>query len=164
MGLNGLLIEIGARTAAAVEPVAANGPKVTLLGHLQFGQPAQGLKSPLEHRLLPGCLSGDNQGVRELGVVVGQFLLKPWPVGVGAGLEALHEPAHQHLSRLVDEAVAAHRRRYSWMPIRPNAQARGELKLVSAGSASAKSCPAIIWKLRKGERPTPIPSAHSALP
>src|ERR1035437_10429198 len=59
LGLNGLLVEIGAGTAAAVEPVAANGPKVTLLGHLQFGQPAQGLESPLEHRLLPGCLSGD---------------------------------------------------------------------------------------------------------
>src|ERR1039458_8453290 len=29
--LDGLLVEIGARAAAAVEPVAANGPKVTLL-------------------------------------------------------------------------------------------------------------------------------------
>ena len=32
------------------------------------------------------------------------------------------------------------------------------------GHASAKSCPAIIWKLRKGERPTPTPSAQSARP
>ncbi len=42
------------------------------------------------------------------------------------------------------------RRRYSWMPIRPNAHARGEVNRVSAGNASAKSCPAIIWKLREG--------------
>ena len=56
------------------------------------------------------------------------------------------------------------RRRYSWMPIRPNAQARGDVNSVSAGNASAKSCPAIIWKLRNGERPTPMPSAQSALP
>ena len=56
------------------------------------------------------------------------------------------------------------RRRYSWMPIRPNAHARGEVNSVSAGNASAKSCPAIIWKLAKGERPTPMPSAQSALP
>src|SRR6266404_5089951 len=38
--LNGLLVEIGARAAATVEPVTANGSKVTLLGHLQFRQPA----------------------------------------------------------------------------------------------------------------------------
>ena len=50
------------------------------------------------------------------------------------------------------------------MPIRPNAQARGEVNSVSAGNASAKSCPAIIWKLRNGERPTPMPSAQSARP
>ena len=40
------------------------------------------------------------------------------------------------------------------MPIRPNAQARGDVNSVKAGNASAKSCPAIIWKLRNGERPT----------
>ena len=34
--LDGLLVEIGARAATAVEPVAANGPKVTLLRDLQF--------------------------------------------------------------------------------------------------------------------------------
>ena len=56
------------------------------------------------------------------------------------------------------------RRRYSWMPMRPNAQARGEVNSVKAGNASAKSCPAIIWKLRIGERPTPMPSAQSARP
>src|ERR1039457_1337227 len=38
--LNGLLVEIGARATTAVEPIAANGPKVTLLGRLQFRQPA----------------------------------------------------------------------------------------------------------------------------
>jgi hypothetical protein len=28
---------------------------------------------------------------------------------------------------------------------------------VTAGNASAKSCPVIIWKLRKGDLPTPQP-------
>src|SRR5438105_14304096 len=44
--LNGLLVESGARAAAAVEPIAANRPEVTLFGRLQFHQPAQGFESP----------------------------------------------------------------------------------------------------------------------
>ena len=107
LGLDGLLVEIGASAAAAVEAVAANGAKVTLLGHLQFGQPAEGLESPVEHGRLSGCLTGDNQGVGELGIIVGEILFKPLPVGVRAGFEALHEAGNECLAGLVDEAVAA---------------------------------------------------------
>ena len=81
--LDGLLVEIGARAAAAIKSVAANGSKVTLLGDLQFRQPAQGLQASLKHRLLSGCSSAQNQGVRELRVVVRQFLFKPAPVRLG---------------------------------------------------------------------------------
>jgi hypothetical protein len=47
----GQLVEVGARAAAAVDFIAANGPEVALLGHLQLRQPAQGFESPLVHRL-----------------------------------------------------------------------------------------------------------------
>src|SRR5260370_454622 len=105
--LNGLLVEIGARAAAAVKPITANGSKVTLLGHLQFRQPAQGQQPPLKYRLLSGCLSAHNQGLRELGVVVRQSLFKPLPVRMRTRFKDLHEPASQCLSGLVDQAVSA---------------------------------------------------------
>ena len=47
------------------------------------------------------------------------------------------------------------------MPSSPKAHARGELNSVIAGSARANSWPAIIWKVRSCDRPTPIPSATS---
>ena len=77
---DGLLVEIGARAAAAVEAVAANRPEVALLGHLQFGQPAQGFEAALEHRRLSGRVSAHDQRVRELRVVVRQFFFEPVPV------------------------------------------------------------------------------------
>ena len=39
-------------------------------------------------------------------------------------------------------------RRYSWIPIKANAHARGELNTSTAGRASTNSWPAITWKLR----------------
>ena len=163
--LNGLLVEIGARAAAAVEPIAANGPKVTLLGHLQFRQPAQGLAGPARSTAccpvacplrIKACasfaLSYDSSSSNQC--------------QSGCALASKSSMSRQvSVSRVwLTRLSPLNRRRYSWMPIRPNAHARGEVNSVSAGNASAKSCPAIIWKLRKGERPTPMPSAQSALP
>jgi hypothetical protein len=48
--------------------------------------------------------------------------------------------------------------------IRLNAQARGEVKSVTAGSACAKSRSAILWELQCGERPTAVPNAQIARP
>jgi hypothetical protein len=38
--LNGLLIEVGANAAFALEAIAADGPEVILFRALQLGQPA----------------------------------------------------------------------------------------------------------------------------
>ena len=87
--LDGLLVEIGARAAAPVESIAADRPEVALLGDLQLVQPAQGLQASLEDRLLSGGVSAQNQGVRELGVVVRQLFFKPGPVRLGVPCEAV---------------------------------------------------------------------------
>src|ERR1019366_6065663 len=51
--------------------------------------------------------SAQNQGTRELRVVVRQFLFKPLPVRMRTRFEDLHEPASKCLPGLVDQAVAA---------------------------------------------------------
>src|SRR5207244_9379846 len=105
--LDGLLVKVGAHAAAAIKSVGANGSKVTLLGDLQFRQPAQGLQAALKDRLLSGCTSAQNQGVWELRVVVSQILLKPVPVRLGGPFEKFHEPGSECLTGLVDQAVTA---------------------------------------------------------
>src|SRR6266851_1503930 len=105
--LDGLLVKVGAYAAAAIKSVAANGSKVTLLGDLQFRQPAQGLQASLKHRWLSGCTSAQNQGVRELRVIVSHILFKPAPVRLGGPFEKFHEPGSEYLTGLVDLAVTA---------------------------------------------------------
>src|SRR5579862_2887936 len=105
--LNGLLIEIGARAATAIEPVAADRLEVTLLGSLDGREPAQGLQPAFQRQWLSGGLAAQYQSVRELRVVVRQLLFKPLPVRMRACLEALHEPASQHLPGLVHHAITA---------------------------------------------------------
>src|SRR6202047_5553786 len=102
-----MLGKVGGHAAAAIKSVAANGSKVTLLGDLQFRQPAQGLQAALKHSWLSGCTSAENQGVWELRVVVSQILLEPAPVGLGGPFEKFHEPGSKCLTGLVDQAVTA---------------------------------------------------------
>src|SRR6185312_15252106 len=105
--LDGLLVEGSTRPAKAVESVAADWPKVTLFGHLQFRQPAQGLKPSLIHSLLSSCPSAQNQGMRQFGVIVRQLFFKPAPVRFGISVEKVYEPGCEALASLVDQAVSA---------------------------------------------------------
>lgn len=57
---NRLLIEDGSDAAPPVETIAADGPEMTLLGHLQFGQPAQSGKASLQYGLLSSGLTAYN--------------------------------------------------------------------------------------------------------
>src|SRR5205823_4778129 len=50
--LDRLLVELRASAAAAVETVAPDRSKMTLLGNLQLIQPAQGFEASVEHRRL----------------------------------------------------------------------------------------------------------------
>src|ERR1700732_4266082 len=102
-----MLGKVGGHAAAAIKSVAANGSKVTLLGDLQFRQPAQGLQASFKHRWLSGCTSAQNQGVWELRVVISQLLFKPAPVRLGGPFEKFHEPGSECLPGLVDQAVTA---------------------------------------------------------
>src|SRR5437867_13421647 len=52
-------------------------------------------------------MSAHNQGVRELRIVVRQFLFKPLPVWMRTRLKEFHKAASQRLSGLVNQAVAA---------------------------------------------------------
>src|SRR5207244_9374353 len=59
-----LLIEVGSRTAALEESVAADGAEVPVFGGLKLHQPSQRLNSSLERRFLAGSAAAQNQGVR----------------------------------------------------------------------------------------------------
>ena len=85
--LDGLLIEIGARAATAVEAIAADRPEVAFLGDLQFVQPAQGLQASLEDSLVVRWRAAQNQSMGELGVVIGEFVFKPAPIGLARSFE-----------------------------------------------------------------------------
>jgi len=87
-----LLVEISARAAAPIKSIAADRPKMAVLGGLHLYQPAQRLQAAFKHRGLAGRASAQNQRVRELGVVVSQLPFKPGPVRLGRFIEQLHEP------------------------------------------------------------------------
>ena len=75
MGLNGLLIKIGSRSATAVKSVTADGPEVAIFRHLHFRQPAQDLQSAIKYNLLPGGVSTHDHGVRKFRVDARWYLL-----------------------------------------------------------------------------------------
>ena len=80
--LDGLLVEVRACAVAPIESVAANGPQLPMLRGLYAHQPAQRLYAAFVHVILPGGASADNQGVRQLGVVISQPVFKPGPAGL----------------------------------------------------------------------------------
>ena len=65
----------------AVEAVAADRPEVALGRLLDLDQPAQGLQADLQRPGVAAVAAAGDQGVRQPGVVVGQDLLEPGPVG-----------------------------------------------------------------------------------
>ena len=107
MRFNGLLVEVGARTATGIEAVTANWAEMTLLGYLQFHQPAQSRQASIKYRCLPGCSSAQNQSVGELCIIVGQLVFKPVPVRFCVHVEEFHEPGSKRLTSLIDQAVPA---------------------------------------------------------
>src|SRR5450631_903283 len=107
LGLNGLLVEIGARAAPVIETVAADRPQVALLCGLLLRQPAQCLEPTVQNSLLPGGSSTHNQGMGEPCVVIRKLFLKPVPIGMRMPVVQLHQSSRECLARLVHLAVAA---------------------------------------------------------
>ena len=154
-----------ARTAAAmVETITADRPEMPFLGDLQIVQPAQSVQASLEYQRVAGGASAQNQGVGKLRIVIRQLFFKPAPVRLGVLSEKFHEPAGECIASLIDEAVAAQSPQVFMDADQAEGPGPGEVNSVNAGNACANSCPAIIWKLRNGDRPTPTPRAHSARP
>src|SRR5690348_18427932 len=107
MSLDWLLVEGRARAAASIESVTANGLEVPIFGGLYPHKPAQRTEAPFEHSLLPGGVPAQEQGVRQLGIVVTQLLFKPGPVRVRGPVEDVHQPVGESIAGLMGQAVAA---------------------------------------------------------
>src|ERR1700693_4453650 len=65
------------------------------------------MQSGFKHGLLSGGASTQNQGVRELRVVIRQFLLKPTPVFMDVSFVQVHKPGGEGLAGLAYQPVAA---------------------------------------------------------
>ena len=97
-------------------------------------------------------MSAQDQGVRELCIAIRQLVFKPAPVGFGTAPQQFREFGREDLAGLIDKAVTTQPAKVLMDADRPNVQARGDLKFVKAGSARAKSWPAIICTPRDPER------------
>ena len=104
---DGLLVEIRTGAAAGIKSVAADGPEIAAFRGLYLHQPTQRLQSALEHRLLARGFSAQNQGVGELGVVIGEHFLKPGPVLLRDLVKQSHQPRGQLFPDLRGLPVAA---------------------------------------------------------
>ena len=106
--LNGLLVEIGARAAAAVEPITANraesDPSRTSAIPSASAGPRGPAAAPLVVRLHVRSQSRRARASRCRTTVPLQTIASP---DVRTRFKALHEPASQCLPGLVDQAVAA---------------------------------------------------------
>ena len=86
-----------------------------------------------------GASAGD-QGVGQLGIVVGQNVLEPGPIFGRRFSQGIRSIARSSVSRTwLAGRAPLNRSRYRHTPIRPNAQARGEVVSVIVGSARSKS-------------------------
>ena len=71
LGLDRLLVELGPLLAAAIEAVAADRAEMAARRTLQVGQPAQRSQADLHGPGVARPAAAEDQGVRQLGVVVG---------------------------------------------------------------------------------------------
>src|SRR3954470_22859456 len=88
--LDRLLVEVGARFAAAVEAVTANRTKVAMLGGLEVSEPLQCLQTALENRRLPTRFAADDEGMGELGIIITQDFFEPGPIRLGGAVVQTH--------------------------------------------------------------------------
>ena len=72
-------------------------------------------------------LATDDQGLRKTGVVVGQDRLEPAPVRGRRLVIEVDQPGCQRVAGHRRRRAPRSRRRYSWMPRRAKAHARGEV-------------------------------------
>src|ERR1700722_16677775 len=107
LGLNWLLVEVGAGAATLIKPVAADWPQVSLFRRLLACKPTQGLETAVQDSLVTHCPSTHNQRVGESGVVVGKLFLKPVPIGMRMPVIKLHQTRRECLACLVYLAIAA---------------------------------------------------------
>ena len=152
----------------AVEAVAADRPEVPLRG-ASGPRPASAerLQADLQRRGVAAVAAAGDQGVRQPGVVVasaissnhGQSSASPFGrTGRPAGPSACRGPGRRAGRR-------SNRRRYSWMPSRPKAQARGEVvsRHGRQGQLEVARRPRTGRSGRR-DRPTHVPSAQMARP
>ena len=169
LSLDGLLVEIGPRAAAPIKAIAADRAKMSLLRSLEFCRANASACSPRSKTCVrPVALPAENQGMGEFRVIVSQLVFKPPPVGCAASSKEFHEPGCERFASLVDGAVTLRRRKYSWMPMRAKAHARGEVNSVTAGKRVAKSARPSPENcdMANAPRQRPVPRArgHGNLP
>ncbi len=101
MGFEGLLVEACLLSATGPEAMATDGGEMAFGSGLAVDEPAQGVQANLDGlRFL-----GDDQCVRQFGVVVSGDVLEPKPIRGGMGVKQIEEVTYKQLAHLRDGSV-----------------------------------------------------------
>ena len=154
MRLNRLLIKVGTRSAAPIETIAADGRKWPFSEIWSSFNQRKACNPRSKTSAFPVARPLRIKACASFALSYDSSSSNQHQSGFAFVPQKLHEPAGQRVARLIDKTVSAQSPQVFMDSDQAESPDRGEVNSVKAGKARAKNCPAIIWKLLKGDRPT----------